>query len=34
MLVDGANFEIPFDEVARAHRVYDVTAADFARPKR
>ena len=34
MLVDGATFEIPFDEVARAHRVYDVTAADFARPKR
>ena len=24
MLVDGASFEIPFDEVARAHRVYDV----------
>jgi ribosome maturation factor RimP len=34
MVVDGASFEIPFDEVARAHRVYDVTAADFARPRR
>jgi ribosome maturation factor RimP len=34
MLVDGTAFAIPFDEVARAHRVYDVTAADFARPKR
>jgi len=34
MLVDGSSFAIPFDEVARAHRVYDVTAADFARPKR
>jgi ribosome maturation factor RimP len=34
MLVDGATFEIPFDEVARAQRIYDVTAADFARHKR
>jgi ribosome maturation factor RimP len=34
MLVDGVAYEVPFDEVARAHRVYDVTAADFARPKR
>src|SRR5262249_12876369 len=34
VLVDGATFEIPFDEVARAHRVYDITAADFARPRR
>jgi ribosome maturation factor RimP len=34
MLVDGVSFEIPFDEVAHAHRVYDVTAADFARNKR
>ena len=33
MLVDGATFEIPFDEVARAQRIYDVTAADFARHK-
>jgi ribosome maturation factor RimP len=33
MLVDGAPFEIPFSEVARGHRIYDVTAADFARPK-
>ena len=34
LLVDGAAFEIPFSEVARAQRIYDVTAADFARPKR
>ena len=34
LLVDGAPFEIPFSEVARAQRIYDVTAADFARPKR
>jgi ribosome maturation factor RimP len=34
MIVDGMRFEIPFDEVARGHRIYDVTAADFARPKR
>jgi ribosome maturation factor RimP len=34
MVVDGAHYEIPFSEVARAHRIYDVTAADFARPKR
>jgi ribosome maturation factor RimP len=33
MLVDGSPFEIPFSEVARGHRIYDVTAADFARPK-
>jgi ribosome maturation factor RimP len=31
--VDGAPFEIPFREVARAHRIYDVTPADFARAK-
>jgi ribosome maturation factor RimP len=34
LLVDGAPFAIPFSEVARAQRIYDVTAADFARPKR
>jgi ribosome maturation factor RimP len=34
MLVDGTPYEIPFAEVARAHRIYDVTSADFARPKR
>jgi ribosome maturation factor RimP len=33
MLVDGAPFEIPFSEVARGHLIYDITAADFARPK-
>jgi ribosome maturation factor RimP len=33
MIVDGVPFEIPFGEVARGHRIYDVTAADFARPK-
>ena len=32
--VDGVGFEIPFREVARAHRIYDVTPADFARSKR
>jgi len=34
MRVDGSDYEIPFGEVARGHRIYDVTAADFARPKR
>ncbi len=33
MLVDGISFDVPFAEVARGHRIYDVTAADFARPK-
>jgi ribosome maturation factor RimP len=32
--VEGALFEIPFSEVARARRIYDVTPADFARSKR
>ncbi len=29
--VDGAEFEIPFHEVARASRVYEFTSADFRR---
>jgi len=29
--VDGTEFEIPFEEVARGNRIYDITAADFAR---
>jgi ribosome maturation factor RimP len=28
--VDGTAIEIPFGEVARAHRIYDITSADFA----
>jgi ribosome maturation factor RimP len=31
--VDGVDFEVPFSEVARGHRIYDVTRADFARGK-
>jgi ribosome maturation factor RimP len=30
MRVDGTIFEIPFGEVARGHRIYDITSADFA----
>ena len=28
--VDGETFRVPFDEVARARMIYDMTAADFA----
>ncbi|MEM7408632.1 MAG: ribosome maturation factor RimP [Myxococcota bacterium] len=28
--VDGETFAVPFEEVARAQQIYDVTAADFA----
>lgn len=28
--VDGAQLSVPFDEVARGHRVYEITPADFA----
>ncbi len=31
LLVDGVEVEIPFAEVARAHRVYEFTRADFGR---
>ena len=33
MRVDGVDYEVPFSEVARGHRIYDVTRADFARAK-
>lgn len=32
--VDGAEHAVPFDEVARARRVYHFTAADFSKPSR
>jgi len=28
--IDGRPFEVPFGEVARGHRIYDITSADFA----
>jgi ribosome maturation factor RimP len=28
--IDGRAFEVPFGEVARGHRIYDITSADFA----
>jgi ribosome maturation factor RimP len=31
--VDGQEFGIPFEEVARAHTIYRFTRADFARPR-
>lgn len=30
VVVDGRPMEVPFDEVSRARRVYEVTSADFA----
>lgn len=32
--VDGVEHEVPFDEVARARRVYHFTPADFSKPSR
>lgn len=32
--VDGSEHAVPFDEVARARRVYHFTAADFSKPSR
>jgi ribosome maturation factor RimP len=32
--VDGADHAVPFDEVARARRVYHFTPADFSKPSR
>jgi ribosome maturation factor RimP len=32
--VDGADHIVPFDEVARARRVYHFTPADFSKPSR
>jgi len=32
--VDGTPFEIPFTEVAKGHRIYDITSADFAGTKK
>jgi len=31
LLVDGAEFRVPFDAVARAHTIYRFTRADFAK---
>ncbi len=31
--VDGEAVQIPFDEVRRAHEVYEFSSADFAKPK-
>ena len=31
LLVDGSEYRIPFDAVARAHTIYRFTRADFAK---